>query len=283
MGKMRSGWNGRPRCFTILGWSNPFNTSISPQTFASVSFTFFFGMTFNATSFTMPLGVLSSEGLWPAFLLEPFVNNFGLSDFSFVWSTSAAAPRSANVIWSTGTCHVARFERKVGWSSDLSDKIGFYDRAYHHFSKWTPSKHLLDIIWLFLGKTRRLGKQGFCQVLYHLRRWAWDNRKVYPLELDPRIGTLFQHNICDKEFAGDCTTAKIGVRDNLTRATDNKPIIRHSGTKRNPVDLQINYKFLSSFCKWSLSRNQSRINAARYRWPMRYSFELLIVHTSVNA
>ena len=94
------------RLLTIFGWSNPFNTSISPHTFASLSLTFFFGMTFNATSFTMPLETLSGEGLWPFLLGE-------MEDFPFVWSTSAAAPRSDNVIWSIGTCHVARFTKET--------------------------------------------------------------------------------------------------------------------------------------------------------------------------
>jgi hypothetical protein len=41
----------RHKLLTILGWSRPLSTSISPHTLASFPLTFFFAMTFSATSF----------------------------------------------------------------------------------------------------------------------------------------------------------------------------------------------------------------------------------------
>ena len=96
---------------TMLGWSSPFRTSISPHTLSSFPLTFFFGMIFSATSFVMPLSVRSrrpgDDGRDMPFagLRFPFVLLGDSEGFS-----SAAAPRSAVSTCSSGTCHVAFYQ-----------------------------------------------------------------------------------------------------------------------------------------------------------------------------
>ena len=104
---------------TMLGWSRPFNTSISPHTLASFPFTFFFGIIFSATSFATTTlfdelrdGVEAPddglEGDFPG-PKDKFRLGFGGACEIFDSSSdTAAAPCSATVICSGGTCHVAR-------------------------------------------------------------------------------------------------------------------------------------------------------------------------------
>ena len=114
------------RSLTMLGWSKPFRTSISPQTLASFPLTFFLGMIFKATSFTMPDSSLCFAGRGDDGL-EPFEDILELVGVVGKGSSvgpgelgepgelsmAAAAPRSATATWSTGTCHVARLIRQV--------------------------------------------------------------------------------------------------------------------------------------------------------------------------
>jgi hypothetical protein len=96
---------------TMLGWSKPFNTSISPHTLASFPLTFFFGMTFKATSLVNLLGgPRPGEGERERALNEDATANIDFEDFEgrIVGSRSAIlAPRSAMAVSSAGTCHVA--------------------------------------------------------------------------------------------------------------------------------------------------------------------------------
>ena len=92
----------------MLGWSRPRRTSISPQTLLSLPLTFFFGMTFSATSIVSSLllpffdlpdteredEVRVTGGLGEEGVDEPSVG-------------SAAAPLRATRVCSGGTCHVA--------------------------------------------------------------------------------------------------------------------------------------------------------------------------------
>lgn len=113
----------------MLGWSNPFNTSISDHTLSSFPLTFFFGITFSATSLDIPLGRLSppspgdvgfdtglSDDALVGMLLLVVLRLLATDRLDFLLgvlcppsasSSSATAPRSAVAIWSTGTCQVA--------------------------------------------------------------------------------------------------------------------------------------------------------------------------------
>ena len=73
-------------------------------------------MILRATSFVIPLGVLSpgpgDDDLEPVFLCEPIERlefDFVLAFWGKTGPNSAAAPLSAVATWSTGTCHVARY------------------------------------------------------------------------------------------------------------------------------------------------------------------------------
>ena len=77
---------------TMLVWSSPLSTSISPQTLCSLPLTFFFGMSFSATSFVIPL--------------PPGPGDDG-RELAFSVRLSADAPCSASAACSLGTFQVA--------------------------------------------------------------------------------------------------------------------------------------------------------------------------------
>lgn len=107
----------------MLGWSRPFKTSISLQTAASLPLTFFFGITFKATSFTtetweIPPGDGGAEEL-DAREIDLFMCGWrrGMVDRPEGWSIGdaggvATAPWRDTSTKSGGTCHDALYSPK---------------------------------------------------------------------------------------------------------------------------------------------------------------------------
>jgi hypothetical protein len=86
--------------------------SISLQTLASFPLTFFLGMIFRATSFAIPLADGPGEGDRDPDFCDVDKLGVGLV-LGGSGTDSAAAPRSATAIWSTGTCHVAFYKNNA--------------------------------------------------------------------------------------------------------------------------------------------------------------------------
>ena len=126
LGFVESGGAVRP----IFFWAKPLRTSISPQTLSSFPFTFFFGITFSATSIVsvpnrQPTTLLVGTKLRPPELAEreELVLESGGAESPFEVPAFEIVDCRLAKLWPGGTCQVALCEGRRLAQMQIGDYV----------------------------------------------------------------------------------------------------------------------------------------------------------------